>query len=152
MLALGVSTAFAAGRSPVITLAFVEGDLQDPKLVEACELRTAETSILDQIEDLARKLSSTLSGVSPDAVVIRVADTAPTGTRAAGPRYRLMIEGALAYVCRVQKIQDVQMRNGKEMGEALGTNKAGALARGKALDAKCFEAAAAAVTALPSQT
>ncbi|MGW0944081.1 hypothetical protein ACWD4O_16240 [Streptomyces sp. NPDC002623] len=151
MLTLGVSTSFAAGRSPVLTLVFAEGDLQESKLVDSCELRTAETLILDQIEDLARKFSSTLSGASPNTVVIKVADTAPAGNRTSGPRHRLMIEGALAYVCREQKIQDVTLRNGKELGEVFGTSKADALARGKKLDAKRGEAAAAALSGLQSQ-
>lgn len=106
--------------------------------------------VIDQVEDLGRKLSSKLSALNPDAVVVCVADISPAGNRKAAPRHRLMIEGALGYVCRDHKIHQVTYRSGKEVGEALGLTKADALARGKALDPKRSAAAAAALTALPA--
>jgi hypothetical protein len=115
---------------------------------EACELRTAAPEVIDQVEDFGRKLSSKLSAWNPDAVVICIADVSPSGNRMAAPRHRLMIEGALGYVCRDHKIQQVVYRNGKDVGEALGMSKADALACGKALDSKRSAAAAAALTAL----
>lgn len=63
--------------------------------MEGCELKTSATEVIDQIEDLSRKLSSKLSALKPDAVVIRTADVSPTGNRMAAPRHRLMIEGSL---------------------------------------------------------
>ncbi|WP_176735293.1 MULTISPECIES: hypothetical protein [unclassified Streptomyces] len=151
MEVLGISVGFpAAGRGPVVTCVVLRGSQGEPQIQEACELRTAALEVIDQVEDLGRMLSSKLSALNPNAVVICVADVSPAGNRKAAPRHRLMIEGALGYVCRDHKIQQVVYRNGKEVGEALGLSKAEALARGKALDSRRSAAAAAALTALPA--
>ncbi|MEV6006611.1 hypothetical protein AB0M29_07380 [Streptomyces sp. NPDC051976] len=147
---LGVSVGFSGvGRRPVITCVVLSGSYEDPIYDEGCELKTAETEIVDQIDDLGRKLSSKLSARTLGAVVIRIADMAPTGSRAVGPRRRLMIEGALAYVCKTHKIPKIFYRSGKEVGEALGISKADALQLGKDLDSKRPEATSAALSALP---
>ncbi|WP_159038154.1 hypothetical protein [Streptomyces sp. WM6386] len=152
MVVLGISVGFpTAGRGPVVVCAVLEGQQDQAQLVEACELRTAASEPIDQVEDLGRKLSSKLSALKPDAVVICTADVSPTGNRKAAPRHRLMIEGALGYICRDHKIQKVSYRNGKEVGEVLGLPKADALARGKKLDPKRAAAAAAALTSLPTE-
>ncbi|MGW3212800.1 hypothetical protein ACWDBC_11155 [Streptomyces parvus] len=148
MGALGISV--KAGSRPVVVCVALDGSRSEPRTLHACELRTAAAEPIDQVEDLGRKLSSKLSAWSPDAVVIGVADVGPQGNRLAAPRYRLMIEGALGYVCRDHRIRQVTFRNGKEIGEALGISKADALERGKALDPKREAAAAAALTALPA--
>ncbi|MEU3903954.1 hypothetical protein AB0F20_09055 [Streptomyces goshikiensis] len=151
MEVLGISVGFpTAGRGPVVNCVVLQGSQGEPHLREACDLRTAASEVIDQVEDLGRKLSSKLSALNPDAVVVCVADVSPAGNRKAAPRHRLMIEGALGYVCRDHKIHQVTYRSGKEAGEALGLTKADALARGKALDPKRPAAAAAALTALPA--
>ncbi|MFI5810271.1 hypothetical protein ACIA7S_04730 [Streptomyces sp. NPDC051643] len=151
MVVLGISVGFpTAGRGPVVTCVALEGWQGEPRMLEVCELRTAALEVIDQVEDLGRKLSSKLSALNPDAVVICIADVSPSGNRMAAPRHRLMVEGALGYVSRDHKVQQVVYRNGKEVGEALGLSKADALARGKALDSKRSGAAAAALTALPA--
>lgn len=149
---LGVNVGFGAGtRGPEVTFVELDGERASPCLVDSGELRTAELSIIDQINDLSRKFSSLLSGMDPDVVVIRVADVSPRPSRKASPRHRLMIEGALAYVCAEQPVSEVLLRNGKEVGEALGIAKDEAMSEGKALDPKREEAAAAALSGLPPQ-
>ncbi|MFD6492923.1 hypothetical protein [Streptomyces sp. NPDC060188] len=153
MLVLGVNVGFGAGaRGPGVAFVELDGERANPVLVESGELRTGDLSIIDQIGDLARKFSSLLSGMKPDVVVIRVADVPPRPSRKASPRHRLMIEGALAYVCAEEDVRDVFLRNGKEVGEALNLTKDEAMNKGKALDARRAEAAAAALSGLPEQS
>jgi hypothetical protein len=148
MVVLGLSTRLTSGK-PVISCIVLEGSRDSPRKTQGYELKTSATEIVFQIEDLCGKLSSQLSGLRPDAVVIRVADMAPSASRTNGPRYRLMIEGALAFVCRDHKVAEVVYRNGKECGEALDVNKSSAMSLGEAVDSKRAEAAAAALSALP---
>ncbi|GAB7108249.1 hypothetical protein JCM4814A_65630 [Streptomyces phaeofaciens JCM 4814] len=120
--------------------------------MESCEIKTAEKEIADQVIDLGRKFLSKLSGLKPEIVVVRIADIPTRASRAAGPRHRLMIEGALAYVCNEQKVRNVMLCTGREVGIALGMSKADALACGEHLDAKHPEAASAGIVALPSES
>ena len=129
----------------------LDGERGNLRHVQSGELKTPELSIIDQISDLSRKFSSLLSGLSPEAVVIRVADVPPKPSRKAAPRHRLLIEGALAYVCAEQQVRELSLRNGKEVGETLGMTKDAAMNEGKALDPKRAEAAAAALSGLPKQ-
>lgn len=120
--------------------------------MESCEIKTAAKEIVAQITDLGRKFQSKLSGYKPEAVVLRIADIPTQASRTAGPRHRLMIEGALTYGCNEQTVQDVTLCTGKEVGMALGMSKAEALARGRSIDAKHPEAASAGLVALPSES
>lgn len=151
MVVLGLSTRFVKpGSKPTVSCVALEGARGASKQIAGYELKTSATDIVAQIEDLCRKLSSELSSLKPDSAVIRVADTAPSASRKNGPRYRLMIEGALAYVCREHKVAKVVYRTGKECGEALSLNKSEALALGQSVDPKRAEAATAALCGLPS--
>ena len=148
MVVLGLSTQPGSGK-PVVSCVVLEGSRDTPRRTQAYELKTSATEIIPQIEDLCGKLSSQLSALQPDAVVIRVADMSPPN-RSNGPRYRLMIEGALAYVCSDHKVAEVVFRNGKECGEALAMKKSAAMSLGKTVDPQRAEAAAAALSALPA--
>ncbi|MGW0144499.1 hypothetical protein ACWDVU_02695 [Streptomyces sp. NPDC003333] len=152
MLVLGVSVGFPTPGKPVVSLVVLDGGRADPTFVESCEIKTNQKEIVDQIIDLGRKFQSKLSGLKPEAVVLRIADIPIKASRALGPRHRLMIEGALAYGCSEQKVQDVMLCTGKEVGVALGMSKAEALALGQSLDAKHPEASSAGLVALPSES
>lgn len=151
MVVLGLSTRFLnPGSKPVVSCVALSGTRESPQQVAGYELKTSASEIVAQIEDLCRKLSSELSSLKPDSAVIRVADAAPLANRKNGPRYRLMIEGALAYVCREHKLTPVVYHTGKECGDALSSNKAGAVSLGRDIDPKRAEAAAAALCGLPA--
>ncbi|WP_189146542.1 hypothetical protein [Streptomyces lacrimifluminis] len=152
MLVVGVSVGFPTSGKPVVSLVVLEGGRGDPVFVESCEIKTAEKEVFEQIIDLGRKFHSKLSGLKPEAVVLRIADIPTRASRAAGPRHRLMIEGALAYVCNEQKVQNVALCTGREVGIELGMSKADAQACGERLDAKHPEAASAGIVALPSES
>jgi hypothetical protein len=149
MVVLGLTTRFVTAGKPTLSCVVLEGSRETPKYTTGYELKTSASEIITQIEDLCRKLSNELSGLNPDSVVIRVADTPPAASRKNGPRHRLMIEGALAYVCREHKVAQVAYRRGKECGEALGVSKSVAMLLGQDVDPKFSEAAAAALSGLP---
>ena len=152
MAVLGLSTRFAASGRPVVSCVLLDGSQATPQRVDGWELKTSESEIIAQIDDLGRKISSALSALTVEAVVIRIADTAPSANRKSGPRHRLQLEGAFAYVCREHKVPQVVFRNGKDCGEMLGISKAEALTLGEKIDSKFAEPAAAALTALPPGT
>ena len=120
-----------------------------PQLVEACEITTSTTDFVDQLEDLCLKLRSKLSGRELATVVLRLADFSPVGNRSQSRARRLMIEGALCYVCRELKIKGVHCRDGSDIGKALSMSKAEADKHGEALSDKHSTAAAAALSGLP---
>jgi hypothetical protein len=90
---------------------------------------------------------SKLTGIDASAIVIRIADRARIATQRPGPNNRLLLEGALAFVCR-SKIHQVMLRTGKEVGLSLGIPKSQAEVRGRELDPSAPEAAAAALSGL----
>jgi hypothetical protein len=134
---------------PAASCVLLGGSPDQPVLQDSFDLKTSSAEIADQIQDLARALNSKLAGLDVQAIRVRVADTAPAANRKTGPKHRLMIEGALVLICRQNLQADrVKIRNGKELGEDLGTSKSDALALGKKLDRNRPDAAAAALAAL----
>jgi hypothetical protein len=150
MVVLGLVTRFAKPGKPTLSCVVLDGSREAPAYTTGFDLMTSETEIIAQIEDLARKLSSELSSLNPDSAVIRVADVPPRPSRKSGPRHRLMIEGALAYMCRVHKVAEVTFRSGKDCGTALGVNKDMAMVLGHDIGSTYWEAAAAALSGLPA--
>lgn len=120
-----------------------------PCIDSVFDLKTDADGVVAQLEYLSRALSSNLSSRHIDAAVVRTADIPPAGTRKAGPRNRLLIEGALLLTCQQKVPSEAYIRSGRDIGDVLGTTKDDALNRGKALDARRREAAAAALSQLP---
>lgn len=150
VLGLAVSFPASAKGSPVVCCVLLNGDRDHPTVADSFDLKTSSANIVDQVFDLAKALSSKLAGLDVETIRIRVADTAPAATRRIGPKHRLMIEGGLVLVCRQKVPNDVKVRSGKELGEDLGIRKDEAINRGKALDVKRQDAAAAALAGLPA--
>ena len=150
MRTLGIATGYPArncGR-PAVTCVLIEGTRESPTVVDSFDLKTPADDPMDQLQDLARALSSKLSGLDVDAVVIRVADRSPKANQSLAPRRRLLIEGALALCCR-DKTTNVQARSGLELGRDMGMSKADLLSLARTIDTGRTDAAAAAVAALP---
>ena len=137
----------ARGRA-VVSCVLADGTRSTPKLIESFDLKTSADAVVDQLEDLAKALSSKIAGLSLDGAVVRTADFAPVASRRAAAAQRLLIEGALLLVCR-SRLANVNARNGKEVGEALAIAKKDVIARGRSLDARRPDAVAAALSALP---
>jgi hypothetical protein len=152
MKALGIATGYPSGNHgrPVVTCVLLEGSRTSPVVLDAFDFKTPADDAMDQLQDLARALASKLSGLEVDAAIIRVADRAPMANQNLTPRRRMLIEGALALCCR-EKTSRVGARNGKELGDDTGLTKAGVLARGRTIDARRPDAAAAALSVLPEQ-
>lgn len=148
MKSLGICVQVKAGKATV-TCVLVEGSRSDPRCSDGFDLKTDAIRVPGQLKDLAWALSSKLGGMQVDTAVIRLADVAPTGSRKAGPRTRLLIEGALAFVCETKELNEVHLRTGKEIGESLDTSKELSEQAGKQLDSKRPEAGAAALSGLP---
>lgn len=120
---------------------------EDPALLDAFDLKTPEAALEDQVVHLAKALGTKIEGLQVDTVIVRSADFPPTPRRNQASDKRCMIEGALVYVARAHGAS-VHVRTGKEVGEHLGQLKADAEARGKELDSKRPEAAAAALSGM----
>lgn len=149
MKSLGIAVGYpsAAKGRPVVTCVALVGTRASATVLDVFDLKTSADSPVDQVVDLAKALSSKLSGMDIDALVIRRADRPPVANRAAAPHKRLLIEGAFVLVSR-EHCDNVAVRDGQELGEALGSNKAAAVAAGKGLDSRRADAAAAALTGL----
>ncbi|WP_125592393.1 hypothetical protein [Amycolatopsis balhimycina] len=139
-------------KGPTVSCVLVSGDRDNPSVVDSYVLKTSADGQADRLVHLAQNLRSKISGLEIEHAVIRVADVSPKGNRSAAPRNRLLIEGALMLVCREQVHGSVCARTGKEVGEVLGVPKVEAVATGKRLVAKHAEAAAAAISGLPTAT
>jgi len=132
---------------PSAACVVLSGSVDEPALLESFSLKSSEDSLENQLDLLGKALSSKLSGMRVDAVVIRVADFASVATRRAAASSRLLVEGALVFAAR-SRVTAVYIRNGKEVGERLGISKNTAEARGRQLDRQHGDAAAAALSGL----
>jgi hypothetical protein len=92
----------------------LEGSWSAPLQVDTFELTSAQDDRATQLYDLAAGLGSRLSGLNADRVVIRRADRPQRPSNAAGPRVRLLAEGALASSARAA-VDDVVILNGKDL-------------------------------------
>ncbi|WP_157552398.1 hypothetical protein [Micromonospora sp. NRRL B-16802] len=146
MTTIGIAVSMTPKR-PVVSCVLLDGTRSDPTTVGSFDLKTASDYVMDQGEDLAKQLSSKLAALGVDAAVIRIADFAPVASRSAAPRHRLLIEGALGFVCK-SRLSDVWVRTGKEIGLVLGMSKPKAESAGRALDKTRASAASAALSAL----
>jgi hypothetical protein len=145
MTALGIVA--KPGAQPKVTCVHMEGTVERPHVLGRFDLKSSEKQLVDQIDHLGKALGSKLTGFDVDVIVIRIADRSTVATRRSGSGSRLLLEGALAFVCR-SKIEHVVLRTGKDVGSSLGMSKAQAEGRGKELDPTAPEAAAAALSGL----
>ena len=82
----------------------------------------AEMPVL--LHDTAEALRSRLEGLRVDRVVVRRADRPPRASNADGPKFRLLMEGALTSAAR-SVVVDTRLGTGKDTGTWFGSNKAG---------------------------
>lgn len=149
MLSLGICLAYQA-KAPILTCVALTGTRSTAALEHAFDLKTSSDTPVEQLDDLARQVRSQLNSITPDRVVIRIADTSRTPNNSKAPRTRLMIEGAVAFAAREFVAGEVFFRSGKETGQALALSKDSAVTRGAEFDEKRKDAAAAALSGLDS--
>lgn len=80
-----------------------------------------ETAV--QLGDCAKNLLGRLQSLQPEAVVVRRADLSAKARNTEGPRFRLLMEGALTGAAQ-QIVPNTVIRNGKDCGTAYGSSKA----------------------------
>lgn len=111
-------------KRPSARLVALDGTWGVAVVTKSFELASSTDDVATQLVDLTRGLRSYLSGASADIVVLRRADQSPIGSRAEGPRRRLLAEGALIAGAR-EEVEKVLVKTGKELAEASpATNKA----------------------------
>jgi hypothetical protein len=76
------------------------------------------------LHDAAEAVRSRLDGLQVDRVVVRRADRPPRASNADGPKYRLLMEGALTSAAR-SVVVDTRLGTGKDTGTWFRSNKAG---------------------------
>jgi hypothetical protein len=112
-------------KRPSASVVAVDGTWDVAVVTKSFELASSADDVATQMLDLTRGLRSYLSGAGADVVVVRRADQSPIGSRAEGPRQRLLAEGALIAGAR-EEVERVLVKSGKELAEASpATNKAG---------------------------
>lgn len=149
MRVIGICVVYRSSR-PTVECVVASGTTDSPTLVDGFEFKTDAEKVPAQLRSLAKSLNSKLAGLPVDVAVIRNADVPRTPSRKAAPRHRLLIEGALALTCEHHTVDNVYLLTGKEVGEALGVSKEDSIKLGKQLDPSRGDAAAAAISMLPS--
>lgn len=111
----------------------------------------AEVSVL--LHDAAEAVRSRLEGLQVDRVVVRRADRPPKASNADGPKFRLLLEGALTSAAR-SVVVDTRLGTGKDTGAWFGSSKAdvdataSALLTAASLHRRYLEATSAALAGL----
>jgi len=114
MRSVGVVVRLRSKGRPAAHVAVLEGSWASPIQLDSFDLTSVHTDIATQLSDLAAGLSSHLSGLNADRVVIRRADRPQHASNAEGPRVRLLAEGALAAAAKIA-VDDVIVLSGKDL-------------------------------------
>ena len=89
----------ASPKRPAVRLVVVD-DASGSAVVEKVEeITSADVDTVEQLFQAARAVESRITGLNVERVVVRQAD-AMYASRAAGPRLRLIVEGAVAFAAR----------------------------------------------------
>jgi hypothetical protein len=116
-----------AGRLVVLT-----DDSGSPEIEVVGDFPADDTDIPVLLHDAAEAVRSRLEGLGVDRVVVRRADRPPKASSAEGPKFRLLMEGALTSAAR-SVVVDTRLGTGKDTGAWFGSNKEGVDAAAKGL-------------------
>lgn len=111
----------------------------------------AEMPVL--LHDAAEAVRSRLEGLRVDRVVVRRADRPPRASNAEGPKFRLLMEGALTSAAR-SVVVDTRLGTGRDTGAWFGSSKAAvdaaasSLLRAASVHDRYLEATSAALAGL----
>jgi hypothetical protein len=153
MRVAGLAVDAADPKRPVGRLVIADGGGGSISIESSIELTSDATSTPVQLHDAAEALHSQLKGSAPQRVIVRRADRPARPRQTDGPKFRLLMEGALtSAACGV--VPDTLIGTGKETGEWFGSSKADLddeakqVAEAASVAAKYREALSAALAAL----
>lgn len=120
--------------------------VSDITVIEAFEMSFDSDDWGVLCTSFAEHAAARVSTLDPDRVIVRRADNSPTGSRANGPKMRLLIDGAVTAAASLQ-VRDTMLLMGDECASRYGKTKAAMEADGQSLAGKAYAGAAAAALA-----
>lgn len=134
------------GNKVTVHVVVVSGTWESIVLVSDVRRNSPSDDIPTLLCDLSRALGTTLASSPVEAVVIRRAEHG-RATNAAGPKLRLLTEGAIT-ACARQALEQVWLADGKTLAQkSRAANKDDLYAHAKAMLPNVWEDAAAAAVA-----
>jgi hypothetical protein len=153
MLVAGIAVAATDPKRPIARLVFLDSADGNAAVKDTVELPSDNVSAPIQLHDAAEALRSHLKSRGPKRIVVRRADRSPAAKQTDGPKFRLLMEGALvSAACSV--IPDTRLGTGKETAEWFGASKgdmdakAGVILDESSVHTKYVEACSAALAAI----
>jgi hypothetical protein len=147
VIGICVSPSGIAGKTSA-SVVVASGTRSASKLEDCFTIKTPASENSEKVVELARAVSSKLTGVAFTDIVIRTTDYF-AGRGASGGSLGAHCEGALVALLRERIDRPVMMLTGKLIAVALGMPKEQAEAAGKQLAPGHAKAGAAALSALP---
>lgn len=153
MRVVGIVVRAQNPKRPVALLVLGNDESGTVQIENQVDLPSDEDDLPVLLHDCSEALRSQLKILAPDRVVIRRADHSHHARQTDGPKYRLLMEGALTSAAR-SVIPDTRIGTGKETGEWYGAAKAALdgeaekLSQAQALAGKYKEAVSAALAGL----
>lgn len=123
MEVIGIAVRAQDPKRPVARIAVAESTGTVVSINDVFDLPSDDVELPVLLHDAAEALRSRLKSVKPDRVVVRRADWARQARQTDGPKYRLMLEGALTSASQ-SVIPDTRIGTGKETSEWFGSSKA----------------------------
>jgi len=125
-------------------------DVANVIVLDKFEVKVDEAALATQLGELATRIEGQLRSLSPDRVVVRRADSAMRPSNKEGPKFRLLLEGALTSAAQ-RIVSDTALLSGRTCASTFGTgatkDSLDALAMTLVGAKKYAEAAAAALSA-----
>jgi hypothetical protein len=156
MRALGIATRVADKTATISVVVLDSGpstvfDLALVSVQEQFEVMVDEGERALQLGELAARIEGRVRSIAPDRIVVRRADVPARAANTEGPRFRLLLEGAVTSAAQ-RVVSDTIIRNGKSCAAAYAKNTTkddlDHLAESIVRLKKHAEAAAAALSAL----
>jgi hypothetical protein len=156
---LGIATR-VSDKTAKVSLVVLQGgcgasfDILGVAVEAEFDLKVDEADLAQQLGTVAEHVRGEVRSIAPDRVVIRRADMPQRASNAEGPRFRLLLEGAITSAAQSQ-VGDTVLRGGKSCAAvfARNTTRDQLDAHGASLGVqkKNIEAAAAALSALAEE-
>ena len=147
VIGICVSPSSKVGKTSV-SVVVAGGTTSVPTLEDSFVIKTSAANDGDKIVDVARAVSSKLSGVSFTDVVIRTADF-HSSRGSSGSSLGPQCEGAIVAALRERIDRPIVLRRGKDIATTLNVTKAESETRGRQLAPGHPKAGSAALSALP---
>lgn len=112
----------ATRQRPTARLAVVDDASGEPVIEATVDLPGDDVDAPTLLHDAAEALRSRLAALSVDRVVIRRADFHRSAGKSDGPKFRLLMEGALASASK-SEVPDSRIGTGQETAEWAGSSK-----------------------------